>query len=665
VTAVRERVLGVRLAAFAPQLRDATADLGDIEVAATERGSHAVSPADVLMALARIRGGVLESMLVRDRLDAATVCLVLRDRFGDKEADCIAELTAAGVTPATAEIFAALAARSGDDGAIGERELLLETLRRIEPPVATWLRTYGGVDLDAWIDDLAGGDAAPPEVFASDAADASLDSAVLSPQLARVLTIACREAAALRHDRVSVAVVFYAMAVAPGGLMEQGLHFLERDVPRERERLFATIRQPGRGAVGSELTLRRSHMESSLALTLERAAAKAADERASMIDERALLLAMLDTPGGFVSAYLREADVKVERLLRFAKDFYRQPEPEEEAAALEPILATEELRAELERAIVGQPGVVERLLPQLETVVRGRRRGWDFGDQPAARFFFCGPSGTGKTMTASIIARLVYGSDQAILKFEMGHFKHPESISNFIGAPPGYKGFGEGKLTNGLRDDPRRVLLLDEVDKADPTVLDALLTLLDEGRINDPAGPVRDARESVIVLTSNHGAEELAQLDPTSDPNRDPALRKRIREILEAPRGTGERATPGLRPEFLNRCGDVVLFTAFDRDELLRIAVVELERLAGRTRGALTVDLIVEDGVAEAVVASALALRAAESARGIKHTVAGLAPAVLRAFDDADHAGLPVNAIALRVAAGGEPVAEAVSRRDR
>src|SRR5207248_9239326 len=125
-----------------------------------------------------------------------------------------------------------------------------------------------------------------------------------------------------------------------------------------------------------------------------------------------------------------------------------------------------------------------------------------------------------KTELAKTLAHAVYGSPENLIFLEMGQFNAPESMNIFVGAPPAYVGYGEGKLTNGLRDKPRAVVLFDEVEKAHARVLDALLRFLDEGRIDDPAGPVRDGSQCLVILTSNVGAQQLSELGKQVDASR-------------------------------------------------------------------------------------------------------------------------------------------------
>jgi ATP-dependent Clp protease ATP-binding subunit ClpC len=198
--------------------------------------------------------------------------------------------------------------------------------------------------------------------------------------------------------------------------------------------------------------------------------------------------------------------------------------------------------------------------------------------KPAGVFLFCGPSGSGKTAMAKAIARAVFGSEDRLLMLEMGQFQTKESMNIFVGAPPAYIGYGEGKLTNGLRDKPRSVVLFDEVEKAHPEVFDALLRFIDEGQIDDPAGPVRDGTECIIVMTSNIRTDDLAGLLQDNGYRKNKwELRRRLREALlnrgaELPAGLPGREHFRFRPEFLNRIDEIVLFRTLDENDMTKIA---------------------------------------------------------------------------------------------
>jgi ATP-dependent Clp protease ATP-binding subunit ClpC len=180
---------------------------------------------------------------------------------------------------------------------------------------------------------------------------------------------------------------------------------------------------------------------------------------------------------------------------------------------------------------------------------------------------------------------------------EMGQFQTKESMSIFVGAPPGYVGYGEGKLTNGLRDKPRSVVLFDEIEKAHPQVFHALLRFIDEGQIDDPAGPIRDGAECIIVLTSNVGTGGLEQLLADGGYKKNKwEIRRRLKQaLLNRPadaKADSPMAEPfRFRPEFLNRIDEIILFRTLDVEDMTEIARRHLLQCQQRLREEKRIDL--------------------------------------------------------------------------
>ena len=176
----------------------------------------------------------------------------------------------------------------------------------------------------------------------------------------------------------------------------------------------------------------------------------------------------------------------------------------------------------------------------------------------------------------------------------------------FVGAPPGYVGYGEGKLTNGLRDKPRAVVLFDEVDKAHPRVLDALLRFLDEGKIDDPAGPIRDGTQCIVVLTSNVGSTELSNTwnEIKDNPNWRTAIREKLRDVFRQ---------HNFRIEFLNRVDELVLFRTLEEKDYVEIASRLLQRDLERLHRERQIEVLLDPGVTGAI--GAFCANIAEGAR--------------------------------------------------
>jgi ATP-dependent Clp protease ATP-binding subunit ClpC len=237
------------------------------------------------------------------------------------------------------------------------------------------------------------------------------------------------------------------------------------------------------------------------------------------------------------------------------------------------------------------------------------RFGFSDPGRPIGVFLFCGQSGSGKTEMAKELARAVYGSEENLIFLEMGQFNSAESMNIFVGAPPGYIGYGQGKLTNGLRDKPRAVVLFDEVEKANPKVLDALLRFLDEGKIDDPAGPVRDGSQCIVILTSNVGAAELGAMAKSlvGKPNRRTELRRALRKEFQKHK---------FRVEFLNRNDEVVLFRSLEKDDYVEIARRYLHKVVKRLKQERQLDVDPDPGVAQAIGTYCASIE--EGARAVK-----------------------------------------------
>ncbi|WP_406296491.1 AAA family ATPase [Embleya sp. NBC_00888] len=673
-------ILGVPERVFDSGLLAATRRFGTAAAVTRELGADTVEVAHALIALARIDGGRAAGLFDRQGIPPDVLAAgllgsgglgrgpgggsgggsagaLVADRVGfDPGRNGRAPAGVLGGLPVTADLRAAFTA-AADAGLIDERSLLAELLPRLEVGAVDLLVGYGRVDLAAWQAEVA----TPRRVVEVFRPDGSIDPAAFGPGARRVLAMMATEAAGLGHQRYGIAMLLHALATTPGGLLEQAFLFLRRDVRALREQTIALTGTRGHGAAGA------AEPDESLRSTLRRAATFAATgagpggepgadpDASTPITERDLLAALLDTPSGLAAGFFRDIGLDLDRLRRFADTYYREPAEPEPSRTAEPLSPEEAVRWVRSR-LIGQESVVERLAFHIELIKRSLTRGFRPDDRPRAALLLCGPSGSGKTMTARLLAQVVYGSEEDVLVFEMGQFSARESINNFIGAPPGYVGFGEGKLTNGLRDNPRRVFLFDEVEKADARVLDALLRLLDEGRISDPAGPVREAHDAVVILTTNLGATHSAAEAVEDDVD---SVENLIGSILAEGSTGGSAASARLRrtmegffrPEFLNRVDEVILYSPFGPTELRGIAENGLARLAARLREQLGVELGWTDEAADHIATVAWRGRPEEAARGVNRCVNAVVPGVLRLLDEGDAAGRPITSVRVRVVA--------------
>jgi len=205
---------------------------------------------------------------------------------------------------------------------------------------------------------------------------------------------------------------------------------------------------------------------------------------------------------------------------------------------------------------------------EVSDAVRRSRAGIADPNRPTGSFLFLGPTGVGKTELAKALAEFLFDDERAMVRVDMSEYSEKHSVARLVGAPPGYVGYEEGgQLTEAVRRRPYSVILLDEVEKAHPEVFDVLLQVLDDGRLTDGQGRTVDFRNSIMILTSNMGSQFLIDTDVPFDERKDQVLAV-VRQQF--------------RPEFLNRLDAMVMFNPLDREELMRIARIQIEQLQRR-----------------------------------------------------------------------------------
>ncbi|MFZ1426335.1 MAG: ATP-dependent chaperone ClpB [Geminicoccaceae bacterium] len=221
------------------------------------------------------------------------------------------------------------------------------------------------------------------------------------------------------------------------------------------------------------------------------------------------------------------------------------------------------METSLRGRVVGQ----EDALKSVANAVRRARAGLQDPNRPIGSFLFLGPTGVGKTELTKALAQFLFDSETALTRIDMSEYMEKHAVARLIGAPPGYVGYEEGgALTETVRRRPYQVILFDEVEKAHPDVFNVLLQVLDDGRLTDGQGRTVDFRNTMIVLTSNLGADYLAAL-----PDGAPASQARA-EVMEVVR-------QAFRPEFLNRLDEVILFNRLGRAQMKDIVAIQLGRL--------------------------------------------------------------------------------------
>ena len=245
---------------------------------------------------------------------------------------------------------------------------------------------------------------------------------------------------------------------------------------------------------------------------------------------------------------------------------------------------------ELHRRVVGQDEAVRDVA---DAVLRARA-GIQNQNRPIGSFLFLGPTGVGKTELAKALAQELFDSDRQIVRLDMSEYMEKHSVARLVGAPPGYVGYEEGgQLTEAVRRKPYSVVLLDEVEKAHPDVFNVLLQVLDDGRLTDSHGRTVNFRNTIVILTSNLGSQEL--LDGIGkDGEITEEARERVKGLLRT----------HFRPEFLNRLDEIVTFKPLRREEVRRIVRLLLKDLVDRVHGRgleldvtdAAVDLLVDRG---------------------------------------------------------------------
>jgi ATP-dependent Clp protease ATP-binding subunit ClpC len=241
------------------------------------------------------------------------------------------------------------------------------------------------------------------------------------------------------------------------------------------------------------------------------------------------------------------------------------------------------LESQLHERVVGQDEAVEAVA----RAVRRARAGMGDPNRPVGSFLFLGPTGVGKTELARALAESLFGDQDAMVRFDMSEFQERHTVSRLVGAPPGYVGYEEaGQLTETVRRKPYSVLLLDEIEKAHADVFNILLQLLDDGRLTDSQGRTVSFKNTVIIMTSNLGADRI-QAHTRRNESFD-ALKDELMGVLRQ----------SFRPELLNRIDEIIVFHALDRDQLKQITRLMLDRVVRRMR-AQHVELEVSDEAVE------------------------------------------------------------------
>ncbi|MEI7767013.1 MAG: AAA family ATPase, partial [Phycisphaerae bacterium] len=235
-----------------------------------------------------------------------------------------------------------------------------------------------------------------------------------------------------------------------------------------------------------------------------------------------------------------------------------------------------ELETELHKRVVSQDDAIKAVA----RAIRRARSGLKDPKRPMGCFLFLGPSGVGKTLLSKALAEFMFGNEDSIIQIDMSEYMEKHNVSRLVGAPPGYVGYEEGgQLTERIRRRPYAVLLLDEIEKAHPDVFNMLLQIMEEGRLTDSFGRHVDFRNTVIIMTSNIGADLIKSggvqgfgyAKRNDDQNFEVMKKSLLRETEKF-----------FRPEFINRLDDTIIFRPLNRDNLYNIIDIEVGKMAKR-----------------------------------------------------------------------------------
>jgi len=228
------------------------------------------------------------------------------------------------------------------------------------------------------------------------------------------------------------------------------------------------------------------------------------------------------------------------------------------------------LEDELHKRVVGQEEAIEAV----SDAIRRSRAGLQDPKKPIGSFIFLGTTGVGKTELAKALADYLFDDDGMMTRIDMSEYQEKHSVSRLVGAPPGYVGYDEGgQLTEAVRRKPYSVVLLDEIEKAHPDVFNILLQVLDDGRLTDNKGRVVNFKNTIIIMTSNMGSQVIQDnFEKITEKNREELVESTKAEVISLLRQT-------IRPEFLNRIDEIIMFQPLMKDEIKGIITIQLEQL--------------------------------------------------------------------------------------
>ena len=229
------------------------------------------------------------------------------------------------------------------------------------------------------------------------------------------------------------------------------------------------------------------------------------------------------------------------------------------------------METELKKKVVGQ----DEPIYKIASAIKRSRAGIANPERRVGSFLFLGPTGVGKTELTKQLAHYLFDDEKALIRFDMSEYMERHTVSKLIGAPPGYVGYEEaGKLTEAVRHRPYSIILFDEVEKAHPDVFNILLQVLDDGRLTDSKGRLVNFKNTLIILTSNIGSEQLINMNQIGFEDSIKKSEERKKQYNDVREKVMDELQKTFRPEFLNRLDEVIVFKPLDRQNIRRIITI-------------------------------------------------------------------------------------------
>lgn len=419
------------------------------------------------------------------------------------------------------------------------------------------------------------------------------------------------DASSIRAKKITSRHIFYSIIGNEANCLSSAITINGIDIKKDLQvTLTRELTQPGKKRLNGFVLSSETILPT--IITLLKKAQKISEENGlNKVSENIITRAFVELYPDEITRLLPPSKVPdMAGLKRYVSDSLLDDEEEKEV----PKFTTKEIEQRVKERIIGQDQAIETIMPWIKRLRVGLPR----DGRPAGVFLFTGPTGTGKTQLAKELARYVFGDEEMMIFLEMGQFQSKESMNNFVGASPGYVGYGEGQLTNGLRDKPESVVLFDEIEKANTQVFDALLRFADEGIITDPAGPIRDGRKCIIIMTSNAGQDWLREhLQENPEAVQNP--KKLSADLFNA--AIAEFKAKGFRPEFLSRVDERITFMPFTINSCRKIIDIVLIKELEQIKERLGVTISVPDTVKDFLAQIALEKSMDEGARSVPRAI--------------------------------------------